>query len=87
MPGLQWPDGIAAERSGQICMAMLYRGALAVVDPRSGAFETIELPDENPTNLAFGGGDMRDLWVTGGATGTLYRGRWPRPGLTLSFSA
>jgi gluconolactonase len=39
------------------------------------------------TNICFGGADMRDAWITGSATGTLYKCRWPRPGLTLNFNA
>jgi gluconolactonase len=40
-----------------------------------------------PTNICFGGADMRDAWITGGAGGTLIKARWPRPGARLAFNA
>jgi gluconolactonase len=30
---------------------------------------------------------MRTAWITAGATGKLYKTRWPRPGLKLAFNA
>ena len=45
--------------------------------------ETIPMPDPMPTNIAFGGADMRDAYVTLSTRGILARARWPRPGLKL----
>ena len=30
---------------------------------------------------------MTTAWITASATGTLYRAKWPRPGLKLNFNA
>jgi gluconolactonase len=38
-------------------------------------------------NLAFGGKDMRDAWVTLSATGRIAKLRWPYAGLKAAFSA
>jgi gluconolactonase len=38
-----------------------------------------------PTNICFGGDDMRTAWVTLSAMGKLARTTWARPGLTLNF--
>lgn len=35
------------------------------------------------TNLAFGGRDNRDLFISGSSTGCIQRATVPRPGLTL----
>jgi gluconolactonase len=40
-------------------------------------------PDPLTTNIAFGGPDMCDAYVTLSATGRVARVRWPRPGLPL----
>jgi gluconolactonase len=44
------------------------------------------MPDRYPTNLCFGGPDMRTAYVTlsdGGQLGVL---QWPEPGLKLNFN-
>jgi len=30
---------------------------------------------------------MRDVWITAGATGKLFKGRWPDPGLPIPYYA
>ena len=87
MAGLQWPDGLAVEESGRVCMATLFNGGVTVVDPGAGTSEHHPVPDPITTNLAFGAADMRDAWITGSSTGTLLKCRWPRPGLKLNFNA
>ena len=52
-----------------------------------GEVEHIPVPDLMVTNIAFGGADMREAWITASSTGRLYRTRWPRPGLKLAFNA
>jgi gluconolactonase len=86
MPGLQWFDSMALEASGRVCIATLFSGTVTIVDPDDGPCEAVAFPDPVTTNIGFGGADMRDAWVTGSSKGTLYR-CWPRPGLTLHFTA
>ena len=38
------------------------------------------------TNIAFGGEDMRDAWITLSTTGRLIKVRWDEPGLKLNFN-
>jgi gluconolactonase len=85
LPGMQWFDSLAVEASGKICAATLFEGGIMVVDPRDGSVEHVATPDPITTNICFGGADMRDAWITGSSTGTLYKCRWPRPGLKLNF--
>jgi gluconolactonase len=87
MPGLQWFDSMAMEASGRACVATMFSAVVTIVDPGDGTYESIPFPDPLTTNIAFGGPGMRDAWVTGSSKGTLYRCRWPRPGLPLAFAA
>jgi len=84
LPGYQLLDSLAVEADGRICVATLINGGVTTVS-LDGITEHVPLPDPMITNLCFGGPDMRDVWITASATGRLYRGRWPRPGLRLNF--
>jgi gluconolactonase len=86
LPGFQWLDSLAVEADGRICVATLWNGGITVFEP-SGAYEHLPFPDPVTTNICFGGGDMRDAWVTCSSTGRLLKCRWPRPGLRLPFNA
>lgn len=85
LPGMQWFDSLAVEADGRIAAATLFNGGITLIDPASGACEHVPVPDPITTNICFGGPDMRTAWITGSATGTLFKCRWPRPGLRLNF--
>jgi gluconolactonase len=85
LPGDQGFDSLAVEEGGKLCVATLFNGGISTVDA-DGAVEHVAFPDPLTTNICFGGEDMRDAWVTCAGTGTLYKCRWPRPGLRLNFS-
>lgn len=85
LPGVQVLDSLAVEASGKICVATVVSGGITIFDP-DGSTEFVPVPDPITTNIAFGGPDMRDAWITASSTGTLYRCRWPRPGLKLNFT-
>jgi gluconolactonase len=86
LKGYQFLDSLAVEASGRVCVGTLLNGGISVFDP-AGGVEHVPFPDHMVTNICFGGPDMQDAWITGSATGTLYRCRWPRPGLELNFNA
>lgn len=86
LPGRQMLDSLALEANGNVCVGTLLNGGITVFSP-NGAIEHHPFPDASVTNICFGGADMRDAWVTGSATGTLFKCRWPRPGLPLNFNA
>ncbi len=86
LPGHQLLDSLKVEASGKICVGTILNGGITIFDP-SGSTEHVPIDDLAVTNLAFGGADMRDVWVTASSTGRLLKGRWPRPGLKLAFSA
>lgn len=86
LPARQMLDSLAMEANGNVCVGTLLNGGITVFSPEGG-IEHHAFPDPMVTNICFGGPDMRDAWVTGSATGTLYKCRWPRPGLRLNFNA
>jgi gluconolactonase len=86
LPGKQMLDSLAVESGGHVCVGTLRNGGITVYAP-NGGIEHVALPDPMLTNICFGGPDMKDAWATGSATGTLFRFRWPRPGLRLNFNA
>jgi gluconolactonase len=85
LPGLQMLDSLAVEADGNVAVGTLINGGISVFSP-VGDVEHLPFPDSMATNICFGGPDMRDAWVTGSATGRLFKCRWPRPGLALNFN-
>ena len=86
LPGYQWLDSMKVEAGGRICVATLFNGGITTFE-RDGTYEHVPVSDPVTTNLVFGGADMRDVWITGSSRGTLFRRRWPRPGLKLAYDA
>ena len=94
LPGYQLVDSLAVEADGRICVATLINGGITICTPQAdmqgdtlGEMEHVPVPDPMVTNIAFGGPDMQDAWITASGTGRLYRTRWPRPGLKLACNA
>lgn len=85
LPGHQLLDSLAVEANGNVCSATILNGGITVFAP-DGSFEHVAVPDPLTTNICFGGGDLRDAYITASGTGKLLKTRWPRPGLKLNFS-
>ncbi len=85
LPGMQWFDSLAVEASGAVAGATLFNGGITIVDPADGSFEHVRVPDPITTNICFGGPDLQTAWITGSATGKLFKCRWPRAGHRLNF--
>ena len=77
-------DSLAVTASGSICVASLWPYGVTTVTP-GGVVSFTPLPDTHVTNIAFGGDDMRDAYVTLSNSGRLVKMRWPEPGLRLNF--
>jgi gluconolactonase len=86
LPGKQMLDSMALEADGNLCVGTLRNGGITVFD-QQGRYAHVPVPDPMTTNICFGGADLRDAWITGSATGRLFKCRWPRPGLELNFNA
>lgn len=85
--GLRGFDSLAVDAEGNVCIGQLYSGAILVVSPEGVIVEELPMPDPFATNIAFGGEDMKDAYVTLSTTGQLLRYRAKRPGLKLHFES
>lgn len=78
-------DSLAVQANGDVCVATILNGGITTITP-AGVSSHVAFPDPVVTNIAFGGADMRDAYITLSATGQLIKTRWPEPGLKLNFA-
>ncbi len=78
-------DSLAVQANGDVCVATILNGGITTITP-AGASTHAAFPDPLVTNIAFGGADMRDAYITLSGTGQLIKTRWPEPGLKLNFA-
>jgi gluconolactonase len=81
--GYKFFDSLAMEASGNICVATIGECGISVVSPSGELVEFVATDDIFTTNIAFGGEDMMDAYITLSGTGRLVKTRWNRPGLRL----
>jgi gluconolactonase len=86
-PGHAYFDSLAVEAGGNVCVASPLLGEIVVFSPDGMIVETVPVPDALPTNLCFGGADLRTAFVTLAGSGRLISMEWPRPGLRLAHSS
>jgi gluconolactonase len=63
----------------------LRTGGITTVTP-AGATSFRAFDDRYVTNIAFGGDDMRDAYITFSTKGQLVKVRWDEPGLRLNYN-
>ena len=85
LPGFELLDSMALDSAGNVCVASPYRGAIVVISAAGQVLRYVEMPDRLPTNICFGGPDLKTAYVTLCQKGTLARLTWPVPGLPLNF--
>ena len=85
LPGFQRFDSLAVEASGNIAVATLITGYITVISPDGRVVRQVKMPDVYPTNICFGGPDMKTAYITLSAGGELAAMDWPEPGLRLNF--
>ena len=78
-------DSLAVEADGTIAVATLVNPGFTRFDPATGAHTLVPTDDLMTTNIAFGGPDMTDAYVTWSSTGRLAKMTWDKPGLRLNF--
>jgi len=83
LPGYQRFDSLKVEAGGNICVATLITGGISVISPAGELLEFHKASEVYCTNLAFGGPDLRKVYVTLSGFGTLLEVDWPRAGLKL----
>lgn len=82
--GYKFFDSLAVEANGNICVATIGESGISVVSPGGELVEFVATDDAFTTNIAFGGEDLRDAYITLSGTGRLVKARWARPGLRLN---
>lgn len=85
-PGFRRLDSLAITASGNIVVATLVAGEITTVSPTGDILDVVVMPEPMPTNICFGGTDMRTAWITLSTSGLLARMPWPEAGLRLPFS-
>lgn len=83
--GYKFFDSLAVEASGNICIATIGECGISVVGPDGSLVEFVATDDIFTTNIAFGGPDRQDAYITLSGTGRLVKTRWARPGLQLQY--
>ena len=79
-------DSLGVLANGNICVATLNTGYITEFDPAGNVVREVKMPDSYPTNICFGGADMRTGYVTLSDTGRLGVVQWPTPGLKLNYN-
>jgi gluconolactonase len=85
LPGFQRFDSLAVQANGDICVATLMTGHITVISPGGQVVRQVKMPDVYPTNICFGGADMKTAYITLSGAGQLAAMDWPEPGLKLNF--
>ena len=86
VPGMVSLDSLAMTAAGNICVATIgERGAISTVTPL-GQASMVHTDDPVTTNIAFGGADLRDAFITLSMKGMLVRMRWDEPGMRLVYN-
>jgi gluconolactonase len=86
-PGPARYDSMAVLQNGNICVATLTTGKITEFSPQGAIVREVTVPDIYPTNICFGGPDMRTAWITLSDKGNLGVMQWPTPGLKLNYNA
>jgi gluconolactonase len=87
LPGFQRFDSIAVTASGNVCVATLTTGFITVISPDGDVVKQVKVPDVYPTNICFGGADLRTAYITLSDQGQLAVMQWDEPGLKLNYAA
>ena len=79
-------DSLAVLANGNIAVATLTTGKITEFSPQGAIVREVAVPDVFPTNICFGGADMKTAYITLSDTGRLGVMQWPTPGLKLNYN-
>ena len=82
-PGFRRLDSLALTAAGNIVVATLISGEITTVSPAGDILDVVKMPERMPTNICFGGPDMRTAYITLSNTGKLVSMPWREAGLRL----
>jgi len=84
LSGMGGPDGIALDVEGGLAIAHIELGSVWIMSPHGEPeLRVRSCAGMKTTNVAYGGPDMRSVYITEAETGTILRARVPRPGKCL----
>ncbi|MBL0923237.1 MAG: SMP-30/gluconolactonase/LRE family protein [Sphingomonadaceae bacterium] len=83
--GYKFFDSLGMEAGGNICVATIGECGISVISPAGELVEFVATDDIFTTNIAFGGADMMDAYITLSGSGRLVKTRWARPGMKLQY--
>jgi gluconolactonase len=84
-PGFRRLDSLAITAAGNIVVATLVAGEITTVSPAGEILRVVKMPERMPTNICFGGPDMRTAFITLSTSGRLAAMAWDEPGLRLPY--
>lgn len=85
-PGFRRLDSLAVTASGNICVATLVSGEVMTISPSGEILGATAFEDRLPTNICFGGSELRTAFITLSHTGRLVSMPWDEPGLALNYT-
>ncbi|MCD6204867.1 MAG: SMP-30/gluconolactonase/LRE family protein [Candidatus Marinimicrobia bacterium] len=77
------PDGIAFDKAGNLYIAHFGGSAVYMVSPKGNILSKIEAPGKKPSNLEFGGKNLKTLFLTEVETNSVYKIETKISGLSL----
>ena len=78
--GNQDPDGMDVDEKGNLYIAYFGGGKIFVVSPEGELLDSLKTPGQKPSNVEFGGEDMKTLFITECETNKIYSIRTLIPG-------
>ena len=82
--GLHLFDSLAMDAAGNAAVGSIPNGIVSI-SPAGVVVDEFVMPDPFPTNICFGGADLRTAYITLSGVGKLVAMEWPRAGLPLHF--
>ena len=76
-------DGMALDVEGNLYLANYGTGMIDIISPEGEQVGALDAGGRTPTNVAFGGADLKDLYITETETGAVYVQRTAVAGLRL----
>jgi len=67
------PDGLEFDNKGNLFVAHFGTGSVFIISPKGKILQQIETPGKKPSNLEFGGNDLKTLYLTEDETNTIYK--------------
>lgn len=80
------PDGLAFDVDGNLYAAHFGGGAIYVISPEGKIKKKLIAPGKRPSNVEFGGDDMKTLFITEDETNCVFSTKVDIPGLKLFSS-